>query len=350
MQMGGLLVGGIFWGVLGDRKGRLSVLFGSIFIYSIANILNAFVHDVSTYAILRFVAGLGLAGELGAGVTLVCELMDKGKRGYGTMIINMVGIMGAVLAAVIGDVFDWRVAYIFGGVMGLALLFLRMGVRESGIFSDMRKKQEVHSGNFLLLLKTRKNLFRYLAIIIVGVPIWYAIGILITFSPEFGAAFAMQEIPSAGRAVMFCYIGTSLGGFVSSWLSQLWQSRKKVLIVFVLFLLATVLLYFQFAKYSLFAYYSMCLLIGVATGYWAIFITVATEQFGTNLRATATTTTPNFVRASVIPMTIIFESLKVSFGVIGGVAIVGAVCFAAALYAIRFLPETFHRDLNYLEE
>lgn len=202
MQMAGMLIGGIAWGVLGDKRGRLSVLFGSILMYSVANILNAFVHDVPTYAVLRLLAGIGLAGELGAGITLVSEIMPRETRGYATALVAAVGICGAVVAALVGDFFEWRTAYIVGGVMGIALLLLRIGVHESGMFQQV--KAEPHArGRFLQLFATRERATRYLSIIIIGVPIWYVVGILITFSPEFGRAMGFADIPRAGTAVMY---------------------------------------------------------------------------------------------------------------------------------------------------
>lgn len=347
-QMAGLLLGGILWGIIGDKKGRLSVLFGSIFLYSFANIANAFVNTVEAYAVWRFIAGLGLAGELGAGITLVCELMDKKSRGFGTTIIASIGVLGAVVAALVGDFFSWRTAYVVGGVMGLALLVLRISVSESGMFTSIANK-EIKKGHFLSLFLDYKTLLRYLRVIFVGVPIWYTIGILITFSPEFGKAFAMTDIPSAGKAVMYCYIGLSLGDFSSGLLSQYLKSRKKVFTIFIFMLAIFIWAYFIFAKQSLFTYYFMCVLLGFAAGYWAIFVTSASEQFGTNIRSTVTTTAPNFVRGSVIPLTTAFQLLKTPYGVETSAVIVGGLTLAISLFSLYGMNETFGKDLDYLE-
>ena len=248
MQMAGMLVGGIAWGVLGDRRGRLSVLFGSIVLYSIANIANAFVHDVSTYAALRFIAGVGLAGELGAGITLVSEILPKEIRGYGTTIVASVGVMGAVVAVLVGDAFDWRIAYIVGGVMGLALLVLRIGVFESGLFEGV-KQTTVARGNFFALFAKPARTRRYLSAVLVGLPIWYVIGILITFAPELGAAVGVTPAPRAARAVLFAYLGLTAGDLASGLLSQWMRSRKRALGLFLGMTLACILVYFApFAK------------------------------------------------------------------------------------------------------
>jgi len=348
MQMGGMLLGGIAWGVLGDRRGRLSVLFGSIAMYSVANLLNAFVNDVPTYAVLRFLAGIGLAGELGAGITLVSEIMPRETRGYATTLVAAVGICGAVVAVLVGDLFDWRIAYIVGGVMGLVLLVLRIGVHESGMFQQV--KAEPHArGRFLQLFATAERARRYLAIIIVGVPIWYVVGILITFSPEFGVAMGMSPAPSAGRAVMFTYIGLAVGDLTSGWLSQYIGSRKRVLRWFLALTALFVGIYFLPVAKPLPAFYALCFALGFATGYWAVFVTVAAEQFGTNLRATATTTVPNFVRGAVVPLTSTFQVLAPVVGILGSGLLVGVVALVLAAAALRLLEETWDRDLNFVE-
>ncbi len=347
-QMAGLLLGGVLWGVLGDKKGRLSVLFGSIFLYSIANLLNGWVQSVDQYAALRFVAGIGLAGELGAGITLVSELMPRNTRGYGTTIVASFGLLGAVAAAFIGDSFDWRVAYFIGGGMGLCLLALRVGLSESVLFSKL-KETKLKTGQFFSLFQS-KNIVKYLSVIFIGVPIWFTIGILITFSPEFGRAFQMAEIPSASKAVMYSYMALSLGDLASGLISQYFKNRKKVVLGFLILLSLVILFYFLFAGSSLTTYYTLCGLLGFASGYWALFMTIASEQFGTNIRATVTTSAPNFVRGSVIPLTLTFQFLKPVIGLQQSAMVVGGLCLALALLALSCLKETFARDLNFHEE
>ena len=347
-QMAGLLIGGVLWGVLGDKKGRLSVLFGSIFLYSVANLLNGWVQTVDQYAALRFIAGIGLAGELGAGITLVSELMPRQTRGYGTSIVASFGLLGAVAAAFIGDSFDWRVAYFIGGGMGLCLLALRVGLSESGMFSKL-KETKLKSGQFFSLFRL-KNIIKYLSVILIGIPIWFTIGILITFSPEFGKSFEMTEIPSASKAVMFSYMALSVGDLVSGLISQYFKNRKKIVLGFLCLLSVIVIFYFLFAGHSFTTYYTLCGLLGFSSGYWALFVTMASEQFGTNIRATVTTSAPNFVRGSVIPLTLTFQFLKPVVGLQQSAMLVGAACLIIALLALAQLKETFARDLNFIEE
>lgn len=349
MQMTGMLIGGLLWGVLGDRRGRLSVLFGSIFMYSAANIANAWVQSVEVYAWLRFIAGVGLAGELGAGITLVSEIMPKETRGYGTTIVAATGILGAVVAALVGDAFDWRVSYIVGGVMGFALLALRIGVYESGMFESVRQVG-TSRGNVLQLFNRWDRARKYLAVILIGVPIWYVIGILITFSPEIGRAVGMVEAPSAGRAVMFAYLGLAGGDFASGFLSQFIGSRRRVVLLFQLMTAAFVAVYFLFAPFSLTAFYALCVALGFSVGYWAVFVTVASEQFGTNIRATATTTVPNVVRGSVVLLTSSVGWLRPQVGVVSSALIVGIAALAISFVASWGLEETFGKDLDYIEE
>lgn len=347
MQMAGMLIGGILWGVLGDKKGRLSVLLGSIILYSAANFLNGFVQDVNSYMALRFIAGIGLAGELGAGVTLVAEILPKEIRGYGTMMIATVGVTGAVAANFIAQHFDWRTAYIIGGVLGFALLLLRVGILESAIFKNLKEKN-IKRGNFFSLFTDKQLFAKYSKSIIIGLPLWYCVGILILFSPEFAKEFGISGV-NAGNAIMLCYIGLTVGDFGSGYISQKIKSRKIAIAGFMLSALVLSIMYGALSGASSTMFYLVCFLIGVSCGYWALFITVAAEQFGTNIRSTAASTVPNFVRGMVVPMSAGFIALKPSFGLLGAAAIVGALVFAAGLIALWKLEETFHKDLDYIE-
>lgn len=346
MQMGGMLLGGILWGILGDKKGRLAVLLGSIFLYSIANIANAFVHTVPEYAFWRLIAGIGLAGELGAGITLVSEVMSKEHRGYGTMIVATVGILGAIAAALVGDMLDWRTAYVIGGVMGLGLLVLRFSVRESGMFEHAVKSQ-VKRGDFFMLFRSWPVFLKYLRCILIGVPLWFVVGILITFSPEFGKALHMVDVPSAGRAIMFTYIGLAVGDFASGCLSQLARSRKGVTAWFMGLNAVLMAFYLMNPAPSLDVFYATCFALGFASGYWALFVTIAAEQFGTNMRATVATTVPNFVRGAVVPLTLTVQALKPDVGMVQAGGIVALMCVIGAFWALHGLEETYGKDLDY---
>ncbi len=348
MQMIGMLLGGILWGILGDKRGRLSVLFGSIFLYSIANIANGFVTTVEQYAVMRFLAGVGLAGELGAGITLVSEVMDRDSRGYGTTIVATVGVLGAVIAALVGDTFSWRVAYFVGGGLGIALLLLRIGLLESGMF-DSAKNRAAPRGQFLRLLTSLPRARKYLAVIFIGVPIWFVVSILIGLSPEIAKDMGMNPLPTASHAVMLTYIGLSVGDFASGWLSQLLRSRKKVVGLFLGLTASGIVAYFTIASMSLTVFYACCFALGVAGGYWAVFVTVASEQFGTNIRATATTTIPNFVRGAVVLLTSAFKLLKGVLGVTGGAIAVGVVTMLIAAVSLGSLEETYGKDLDFVE-
>jgi len=348
MQMGGMLLGGILWGILGDKRGRLSVLFGSIALYSVANVLNGLVETLPQYAALRLIAGVGLAGELGAGITLVSEGMDRKSRGYGTTIVATVGICGAVVAALVASRTSWRTAYFVGGGLGFGLLVLRVGVYESGLF-EVVKRSGVERGNFFRLFSPWSRLRRYLGVILVGVPIWYAVGVLVTLSPELGADMKMAEVPEARLAVLWSYVGLALGDLGSGALSQLLRSRKRVVLLFLVLTAASVALYFTVGRASTTAFYAVCAVLGFSTGYWAVFVTIASEQFGTNLRATATTTAPNFVRGAVVPVTFSFQLLKGSLGVSGSAIAVGAGTLALAFLALRVLDETYGKDLDFQE-
>jgi len=347
-QMAGLLIGGVFWGILGDKKGRLSVLFGSILIYSLANIANGFVTSIPMYAALRFIAGFGLAGELGAGITLVAEILRKEIRGYGTTLVATMGVLGAILAYFVAHIFSWRVSYFIGGGLGLVLLVLRMKVFESGMFVSL-KETAVQRGNVWMLFNDKHRFIKYVKCILIGLPIWFVVGILITFSPEFGKALGLSEPVEAGKAVMFSFSGQVLGDIVSGLLSQHLKSRKKVVLLFLLLSTGFIFFYLLFPGKDVILFYSVCTLLGFANGYWTLFITIAAELFGTNLRSTVATTVPNFVRGAIIPLTALFVQLRFYFGIIYSALIVGIITIILAMIALRFLDETFHKDLNYFE-
>lgn len=355
-QMGGMLVGGLFWGILGDKKGRLTVLFGSILIYSLANIANGFVYDTTWYAALRFISGFGLAGELGAGITLVSESMSKEKRGIGTMIVATVGVFGAVVAGFMSGVFpSWRYSYYFGGAMGLALLLLRIGVLESGMYKNSIE-QDVPHGNFLQLFNNRKRLLKYFCIIFVTVPVWYVMGTLVLFSPELFAKLSGNpenaKLISAGKSIMYAYAGITAGDLACGIISQWWKSRKKTLALFLFLTAASMIAYFTIGGRSVAVFNSIIVVIGFATGFWAVFISTASELFGTNIRATATTTAPNFVRGSTILISYLLTAMTALFGKEGITATVatGIIIMSIAFVALYFLEETFGKDLNYTEK
>ncbi|HET8827686.1 MAG TPA: MFS transporter [Pelobium sp.] len=348
-QMIGMLIGGIIWGVLGDKLGRLKVLFGSILMYSLANIANGFVTDISTYAVVRFIAGVGLAGELGAGITLVAEAMSKKNRGYGTMIVAAVGLMGAVVAGLVGDKVNWQTAYYIGGGMGLVLLVLRLGVMESSLYKKIEHKN-VSKGNILMLFNNWSRFKKYINCTLIALPTWFVVGILVTFAPEFGVAMGATEKLSAGEGILFTYIGISVGDIITGVLSQVFKTRKKIVILFLFATLGSILLFLFSRGIDVKTYRMLCVLLGISTGFWVIFVTIAAEQFGTNLRSTVTTTVPNFIRGSLVLITLSFEWLKTPFGIINSALIVGITTLIIAFLAVYNLEETYGKDLNYIEE
>lgn len=349
-QMGGLLIGGIVWGVLGDKKGRLSVLFGSILLYSLANIANGFVTNTNQYAIIRFIAGIGLAGELGAGITLVSELTPKEKRGVATSLVAGIGLTGAVVAFMMKEIFHWRTCYFIGGGLGFLLLLLRVSVFESGMFHQV-KEMAVKRGNFFMLFSNRDRFRRYLLAILIGLPTWYVIGLLVTFSKEFGEAFGVKGKVDSGKAIMFAYAAIAIGDITVGLVSQWLKSRKKALYIFYGITIVFVALFFTALwEGSPATMYWICAGLGFGTGFWAIFVTMGAEQFGTNIRATAATTIPNMVRGMltifIIPL---FKLLRAETDFVTGGWLTGVVVIAITLLAAFFTRETFHKDLNYVE-
>ncbi|HRG33871.1 MAG: MFS transporter [Saprospiraceae bacterium] len=345
----GMMAGGVVWGILGDKKGRRSVLFGSILIYSLANFLNAYVTDVGTYKILRLVAGFGLAGELGAGITLVCELMKPDRRAYGTLLITAIGLLGAVFAAYIGQYYDWRFAYKLGGMMGFALLLLRIGSRESTIFEKSQDLNISH-GNFLQLITRKDLLLRYLKLILLGLPIFFVIGILVTATPEFARAFGMNEIPETGFAIMISYTFISLGDILCTFLSQLLKSRKKALAIFLWISLAGILVFLLFPGQTPLAYYWHCAIMGIGIGYLSLLVTFVSERFGTNLRATATISAPNFIRG-LLPVFIapIFLYIKSQSDLITAGVVMGILCTIIPMILLLWIKEDYGKSMDWVE-
>jgi MFS family permease len=357
IQLIGMLLGGLAFGILGDRFGRIKTLFGSILLYSVANILNAFVTDVWQYEVLRFIAGFGLAGELGAGITLVAEMLPTSKRGIGTTIVASVGLLGAVAAGVVGSYVPWNWCYLIGGVMGLALLAMRIGVVESGLFESMRVKTEahgVHRGNPLQLVWPPRRFARFSLVVLSAMPIWFVGGVMFVFAPEIGRAMGIAEPIMPAKVIFWAYLGVVVGDVASGTVSQVIRSRTRTIIGFLALLAATISLFFLFAPKGAPYFYRMMCLVGAATGYWAIFATTASEQFGTNLRATAATSAPNFVRATAVPITSIWLAMKGTpaapgIDVVTATWVLGICCVAVGIIAALALDETFHRDLDYLE-
>lgn len=349
VQMAGMLLGGILWGILGDKKGRVKILFGSILLYSLANFVNGFVYSIESYIICRFLAGLGLAGELGAGVTLVLEILPKEYRGYGTMLVASVGVSGAVLANVVAKLFDWRLAFICGGVLGIVLLILQFRVFDSGIFKNI-ESVSISKGNFFAFFTNKKRFFKYINSICIGLPIWYSLSVLITFSPEFAKALKINGVINAGDAVMYYYLGATIGDFTSGFLSQYFKTRKKVVFWFITLLTLMIFVYLMQNNISTTTFYIICFITGLPAGYWAVFVTIAGEQFGTNLRATASSTIPNFVRGGVIPITLLFQFLAYHTNVITGGALVAGLCLVIAYISLSGIDETYHKDMDFLEK
>ncbi|RYY02388.1 MAG: MFS transporter [Gammaproteobacteria bacterium] len=349
LQMTGMLVGGIAWGIIGDKKGRLAVLFGSIICYSLANLANAFVTDMTTYEILRFVAGFGLAGELGAGVCLVAEMMDKNKRGLGTMLVASVGLLGAVAAALVAQFKSWQVCYIIGGVLGLGLLVLRISTFESAMFKKANHAN-VRQGNFLMMFTSRDRFFRLLKTIVLGLPVWFVIGLLVARAPEIAKTLKVQGDIAQNLCILLAYSGLVIGDLASGTTSQLLRSRKKAFAVFYVLCTLTMFGYLNLHDVSSTIFYSAIFLLGFSVGFWALFVTNASEQFGTNLRATSAISVPNFARGSLVPIAWIYTQVNSTSGnMINSFLWVGGGLMLLSFITLYFVEETFAKDLDFYE-
>jgi len=352
-QMVGLLIGGIIWGVMGDKRGRLSVLFGSIVLYSVANFITGYIQDVDQYAYARFFAGIGLAGELGAGITLVSELLPKSKRGIGTSLVAGIGLFGAVVAYfTFKYTQDWRLCYKIGGLLGIGLLLLRISVAESGMFKEVKEKG-VSRGNFLMFFTSGRRFRKYILAILIGLPTWFVIGVLVNLSNRFADHLYGTNAVISGKAIMFAYIGIAIGDIAIGFLSQGLKSRKQALFIFYGLTIISGIVFFSPWVNSDVRMYAVCTALGFSTGFWAIFVTMGAEQFGTNLRATAATTIPNMVRGAVPLINILFKDLfqdRMKWSFVNSGIVTGIIVMAVTLIAAYFTEETFHKDLDYIEE
>jgi putative MFS transporter len=349
-QQAGLLLGGLLWGVMGDRRGRASVMFGSILLYSIGNILNAFVVSVPQYAALRFLTGLGLAGEIGAGITLVCELLPRTKRGIGTTFVTGLGVAGAIAASLMGKYMNWRTAFFVGGIMGLTLLFLRTLTHDSSMFAKMQQQGQLRRGSLALLLFRRDNVRKFLGCIAVGAPVWLSVAIFSIFSLEVAPALGITEPISVPDCLLCISIGMTAGDLGAGLLSQLLRSRKLPLLILLVLTCLTSIVITAGAVSTSMGYMTMVGFLGLFSGYWACLLTTSAEQFGTNIRATAATMVPNLVRATTIPMTIGFVTLKQYISIQNTVWVLVVIVFILAFLGLRTLKETFHTDLEYYSE
>jgi putative MFS transporter len=353
-QMVGLLIGGVLWGTIGDKKGRLSVLFGSIALYSVANFATGFVQTVDQYAWARFIAGIGLAGELGAGITLVSELLPKEKRGVGTSLVAGIGLFGAVFAYFVYKLTnDWRLCYMIGGGLGIGLLLLRISVTESGMFHSLKEQVGIQKGNFFMFFNNGKRFKKYLLAILIGLPTWYVIGILVNLSNRFAGALYGENKIESGRAIMFAYVGIAIGDILIGLLSQYFKSRKKALLSFYLLCMVCLVFFYSSFNNSDASMYFICGMLGFSTGFWAIFITMGAEQFGTNLRATAATTIPNMVRGALPLINLMFLNLfqqTWGWSLIQSGIITGLIIMSITMIAFYFTEETFHKDLDFVEK
>ncbi len=355
-QLIGMLIGGVFWGILGDKKGRKSVLFSSIIIYSIANFLNGFVTNIDQYAILRFIAGIGLAGELGVGVTLVSETLPQSKRGYGSTIIATFGALGALTAPLLYKIFQtinlpfevWRATYFLGGILGFLLLLLRLGVMESAMFNNI--SNQANRGNFLKIFTKKTSFQKYLFCILLGLPVWYIISILALIAPEMAVALKVNGKIEGGNVIFYFYLGLAIGDFACGLISQFLKSRKKTIYLYLTASIIMSWIYLHVKGISSNTFYFICFLLGIVAGFWALFIMISSEQFGTNIRATVTTSVPNFVRGAVVLINMAFLAIAKTYGIINSAIVIGAICFGLALLSNYFLAETFQKDLDYLEE
>lgn len=346
LQFAGLLVGGVIFGVLGDKIGRKQSLLGSILLYSIATLASGMTHNIDVFAALRFIAGIGIAGEVGVGVTMVSETMDKNRRGLGVTAFIGVGLLGVVAAALMSELLHWRTCYIIGGLAGLLLLVTRIWVMEPQMFTDLNKS--VKRGSFRVLFASPDGVRRYVLCILLAVPVFFGVSIIATLSPELSIALGASPPASVSTTMIIAYTMMVIGEIVIGLLSQRLKSRKKVIALFLVLMAITLGVGFHNGALDATGYYILAGVVGFFMGYWVNFIALSAEQFGTNVRSLAANTIPNFTRGTTIAINMAFLALK-DDGVVYAASIVGFTVIVIALLALWKLPETFGKDLDYTE-
>lgn len=349
-QMTGLVLGGFLWGMGADKIGRVRILFGSILLYSLASLACAHVQTVPVYAVLRFLAGLGLAGEVGVAVTLLSEILSPARRTWGIIILIVIGVVGASTAAILAKLIEWRTLYLIGGIAGLVLLALRVGVQESGLFHNVRAESSLTRGALRKLWGTRERIGRYVACVALGAPIWYVVGILAVFAPEVAVNLGSPDKVTAPDAVLFAALGMCLGDFLAGLLSQIFKNRRKVMAAFLACGLILNVVLLNAYGISARQYYALLFICCVFNGYFLVFLAITAESFGTNLRATATTSVSNLMRAFIIPITLLVMALKPHLGFLDAALVTAVPVYLLAFTGLAFLRETYGRDLDFTEK
>ena len=346
-QLIGLMIGGVLWGILADKFGRKTILFSSILIYSISNIANSYISSVDMYYWLRFIAGIGLAGELGVGISLITENIAKERRTVSTTVVSFFGMLGAATGGWLGSVFHWQTCFLIGGFAGFLLLLLRLNVEESHMYLGI-KDSKVKKGNILLILKNPKSLITYFFCTLAGSSSFLFIGMFIQSTPEFGKIFNISV--TAGVALVWYYVGASISEVIAGILSKLLKERKAPIYIFYAISLLAIVIFCVHTPSSPRIYYIHCSLLGFGLGWWSMLITLSAELFGVNTRATAATSIPTFARAWNIPFTSVFKNNIPKLGILNSAFAVGVIVIALAIISATTIKETFENEANFIEE
>lgn len=345
-QLVGLMIGGVMWGVIADKYGRKKALFGSILIYSFANIANGYINSVNMYYWLRIIAGFGLAGELGVGISLITENVAKERRTISTAIVSFFGMLGASTGGWFGSIFEWQNCFLIGGFAGLLLLLLRLKVEESVMFNEIKDKN-VSKGNIWMIIKNPKTLLTYFFCTLAGAASILFIGVFIQSTPELGKLFNLNI--TAGIALIWYYLGASVSEIIAGLLSKLLKERKAPIYIFYAISLLAITNFCVNVPNSPYFFYLNCLFLGFGLGWWSQLITLSAELFGINVRATAATSIPTFARAWNIPFSNIFKQNIPNLGIVNSAFGIGVIVVSLAIISITMVKETFENDANFIE-
>jgi MFS transporter, putative metabolite:H+ symporter len=344
LQMTGILVGGIFWGKMADIKGRSWSFMGTILVFSIANIINGLTSSLTVYGICRFIAGFGLAGEMGSGIALICEKVPDEKRSLYLGFVSSLGCIGAVLSGWLGDIVYWRYLFIGSGFAGILLTLLRKNLLEPDLFRKTATLN-IPRGQWKTLFQSPPDLIRFILLIFLGIPMWYIIGILWSFSTEMTSTIGLN-IFTSGQAILWGYVGVWMGDMLMPFVSQFLKSRIFTIQICLIMMLLGVIYLFQFQPHSLLSFQLTHIFLGFTIGYWAVYATLCGESFGTNIRALTSTSLPSLIRFSSIPMMIIYQygrdenELNIALGM-------GLTVLCISMITTYFIKDTFQKDIDF---
>ncbi len=353
-QAVGFLLGCFTWGIFADKKGRLQVLYISTLVYSLANILNGLLspewsHVYYWYGGCRLFSGWGLSAEFSVAITLIVEYFSVKKRIIGTMLMTGLGFLGVFLVSWLKFYTHilWNEFFIWGGVAGLVLLVFRFAAQESFMFLN-QQTAAIKKGSLMTLLKQKKYSRQFFLTVWLVLPI-FLVQLILKFSPNISQQINSEIISIA--LVLLIYDAFSIfSDILGCYISYLFNNRMRVLKFYLILIFLALLGFAIWPPLTTFSWYWVYVpILGLANGYWGLWGTMIAELFGINVRATATTFIVNLSRSFVLILSITFKDLDLRYGFSISVIVLTLVTCGLAFWSVFKIPETAHKNLEYVE-